>query len=92
MTSTWSYLALKTEDTDALQPMLDRAGEDGWELVTVLGDDLICIFKRPGPAAEHRAESAASAGPVDEVVGVDEQGHELHATISPAQDSLPSVV
>ena len=101
MTSTWSYLALKTGDTDALQTLLDRAGKDGWELVAVLGDDSTCIFKRPGSTdnkgtaarsdTHHSAGSGDGAGPVS-IDEVDGEGHELHATISPAQDSLPSVV
>ncbi|MBL8221044.1 MAG: hypothetical protein JNL62_17555 [Bryobacterales bacterium] len=32
-----------------IRPMLDKAGEDGWELIQVVGSLEELIFKRPKP-------------------------------------------
>ena len=58
---TWQYLTpiFQAENLASLERTLQSAGDDGWELVTVIPHPLpaglppqfVAIFKRPAPAA-----------------------------------------
>lgn len=55
MPQTWEYKVVDTKDRKALQPELDKAGADGWELVsaTAMFNSMMTsvvhtlFFKRP---------------------------------------------